>query len=72
MTTSESIADERLVTRVRSAPFIFSGKIIKTGASTVAVLEPNEQVVVVAIRTVFRTPPVLGQLEGRRIKGVGS
>ncbi|HYR91648.1 MAG TPA: hypothetical protein VE422_46780 [Terriglobia bacterium] len=60
-------ADARFEEQVRSAPFIFSGQIVKPGASTVATLPPNDRLAIVKIDTVFRAPAVLGSLTGKRI-----
>lgn len=67
MTAPVTPADARFVERVRSAPFIFAGRIVKRGASTMAMVEPNDQVAVVAVDSVFRAPPVLGRLEKTRV-----
>lgn len=67
MAMGPSPSDQRFSARVASAPFIFSGRIVKTGAATVAMLEPTAQVAIVAVDAVFRAPAVLGRLEGQRL-----
>src|SRR5713226_9399606 len=67
MITPESQSDARFFEQVRGAPFIFTGKVLKTGATTVSQLPPDPRLAVVRVEAVFRAPPVLGPLKGKRV-----
>ena len=67
MITPESQLDARFFEKVRGAPFIFTGKVLKTGATTLSQLPPDPRLAVVRVEAVFRAPPVLGPLKGKRV-----
>lgn len=67
MATDNQQADERFADQVRAAPFIFTGQIVKAGATSIVALAPDERLAVVRVDTVLRAPPVLGPLGGKRI-----
>lgn len=66
MLLDPSTADRRFIERVRSAPFIFTGRVLKA-RPTLSQLASVEGLVVVQVQTVFRAPPVFRTLAGARV-----
>jgi hypothetical protein len=59
--------DSALEKLTRSSGLIFSGTIVQRGASTVPILQPSENLVVVRVDRGLRIDPVLGDLQGKMI-----
>ena len=67
MTTADSRSDAAFDAQVRAAPFIFTGRIVKSQGSTVGMLEGQPGVGTVKVDTVLRSPVVVEPLEGRTL-----
>lgn len=67
MAKSSQVSDARLVEQVRTAPFIFTGRVMQPGGSTVREIAPAPGLAVLRLEEVFRAPATLGDLKGTRL-----
>lgn len=67
MAKTTTNAEEAFFDRVRSAPFIFTGQVVRTEASSVREIAPGPGLALVQVREVFRAPPTLGDIKGKRL-----
>lgn len=67
MTTTTKTSEARFAEQVQSAPFIFVGRIVQPGASTVREIAPQPGLAVVLVEDVYRAPVSLGALKGTRL-----
>lgn len=57
--------EARFAEQVQSAPFIFVGRVVESGASTVREIAPQAGLAVVLVEEVYRAPVTLGDLKGK-------
>jgi hypothetical protein len=64
---ARALSDAQFIERVRSAPYVFSATVVKTGASTVSALPAADNLALLKVDSVARAPAVVGELKGRRL-----